>query len=235
MSVDNFDKEVSQLYQQRKSEINAPHIDVHLPTKPIKQKLSLSRLFAIFFIGGAASFGVFAVISYLANTDQVTKSTFSANHIVEIKKIDTEKVTEKSVVVQQVLPPKPKRSEPIKTQTVPTQVQNASDEFTQFEIQSPQIQVVTIPKIKEPKLIVTPIYKVIPKYPLEARRVGSSGVIRLKYRINAQGKVDNIDVINSTLERSLQKSAKKALAQWQYPPNARYETSYEIIFEFNNQ
>ncbi len=233
MSEYNFDKDISQLYQQRKNEIIAPNIEVNIHSKPIKNRLSLSKALAILFAGCAASFGIFAIISHLAKTPQVITDNLIVNHAVELKEIPTAQVTKKGIVVKQTLPPKPIITEPKKTKVLPPQVLSVSNEFTELDFGSVHIQVVTIPKIKEPKLILNPTYKVMPKYSIKARKANETGAIRLRYEINIQGKVDNIEVIKSTLDRNLQKSAKKALAQWQYPPNEHYKSSYEIIFEFN--
>jgi len=233
MSEDNFDKEVSQLYRQRKNEIIAPNFDVNIHSKVLKNRLSLSKALAIVLVGSAASFGIFAIISHLAKTPQVIIGNPIVNHAVELKEIPAVEVTNKSIVVKQSLPPKPIITEPINTKALPPQVQSVPNEFSELDLASVPIQVVTIPKIKEPKLILKPIYKVMPKYSGKAMQANEIGTIRLRYEINIQGKVDNIEVVKSTLGRGLQKSAKKALAQWQYPPNEHYKASYEIIFEFN--
>ena len=106
-------------------------------------------------------------------------------------------------------------------------------EFSELDLNSAQIQVVTIPKIKEPKLILKPIFKIMPKYSIKALQANESGEIRLRYQINSQGKVEGVEVITSSVGRLLKKSAVQALAKWQYESSDNYQDHYEIIFDFN--
>jgi len=233
MRADSFDKEISQLYQQRKREITAPNINVNDCPKSFKNDMSLTRLLMICFAGGVASFGVFAVINYLANKPQITSKTFSTNHIIEIKEPPAVEITEKAIVVKQILPSKPIAAALAQVPTSSYQKQQVANKLKLIDLKQAKIQQVSVPKIEEPKIVLKPIYKVMPKYSAKAMQANEAGEIKLRYQINPQGKVEGIEVITSSVGRILKKSAIQALEQWQYQSNDNYQKSYEIIFAFN--
>lgn len=94
------------------------------------------------------------------------------------------------------------------------------------------VKIVNLPLLKDPKLTIEPIYKVMPIYSTKALKDNQSGDIRLRYNIDKLGNVNNIYIVSSTVGRELQRSAKKALAKWRYNPIDNVQRDYEIIFEF---
>lgn len=94
------------------------------------------------------------------------------------------------------------------------------------------VKIVNLPLLKDPKLTIEPIYKVMPIYSTKALKDNQSGDIRLRYNIDKLGNVNNIYIVSSTVGRELQRSAKKTLAKWRYNPIDNVQRDYEIIFEF---
>ena len=78
-----------------------------------------------------------------------------------------------------------------------------------------------------------PIYKVMPVFSRTATH--ENGQIKLTYKVNAKGAVDNIRIMESSVNRTLEKSAKKALSQWQFTPGMNTEEKLHIVFQFNNE
>jgi len=73
----------------------------------------------------------------------------------------------------------------------------------------------------------------MPKYSLNANRIHKQGEIQLSYQIDAKGRIKNITIDSSTVSRDLQRSAKKALSQWQYNPSDLIDNvSHQVIFKF---
>jgi len=230
MSSDNFDNEMSKLYQQRKAQVIAPHINLEAPSK--NNRLSSISLLGIFSAAGIASFGIMAIISHLSNSPADKVPLYNSLHKVDIAKITPVEEQEKVIAIPQPLPPKPVIKQPKITDRLNANKQ-MNDKVIEPEIlASAQVQRVIVPQLKEPELALKPIYKVLPKYSLSSLHLIQSGEIQLKYQITPAGAVKNISVVKSSVSRKLQQSAKKALAQWQYPPSHKFKKSYEIIFEF---
>jgi len=131
------------------------------------------------------------------------------------------------------LPPKPQITESNKSSFIPVVKDNLGSKVPSLALSSPNMPAVTLQEISEPKFALTPIYQVMPKYSAKARHANKAGEIRLRYQINRLGEVNSIETISSKLDRSLQLSARKALAQWRYPPNENDKKKFEVIFEFS--
>lgn len=63
---------------------------------------------------------------------------------------------------------------------------------------------------------ISPIIRIEPHYPTKAAQQGISGSVVLKYDIAANGRTKNISVIQSKPTGIFDKSAKEALAKWEY-------------------
>jgi bla regulator protein BlaR1 len=63
---------------------------------------------------------------------------------------------------------------------------------------------------------ISPIIRIEPRYPAQAAKQGISGSVVLKYDIAANGRTKNISVIQSRPSDVFDKSAKEALAKWEY-------------------
>jgi TonB family protein len=64
----------------------------------------------------------------------------------------------------------------------------------------------------------SPIYRVEPKYPLEAAQKRISGSVILGFDINADGNTENVKVFGSQPESIFDQVSVTALKQWQYKP-----------------
>ncbi|PKF61820.1 energy transducer TonB [Psychromonas sp. psych-6C06] len=63
-----------------------------------------------------------------------------------------------------------------------------------------------------------PLYRVQPRYPRRALRLGKQGYVVLSFDINEVGRVININIIEAQPKRLFEKEAKRALKQWKYKP-----------------
>lgn len=231
MKDESFDKEVAALYQQRKSQIVAPNVTLSQPL--VKVKYSVFKLFSIFTVGGLASFGILAIVAHLAKKPEEHKQILLNQHQVEIADIPVKTQNTEIMVPKLVLPPKPEL--PI-TRVKPNVSKTSKNVLNLSDVNNVElnlIQVVKLPHLKEPKLSIKPVYRVMPKYSFKTMKAQHSGAVRLRYEIDSSGNVKNINIINSEVSKDLQRSAKKALAKWKYNPEDDFLSSYEIIFEFN--
>ena len=234
MSGDKFDKELSNLYQQRKQQVDAPRVDLENTVIPVKPSRSPWHMLALLITGGAASFGIMALVTHFAKppvhgtTEQYKQHSV---RVVEITEVKPEEVTLPPPPATPPLPPKPISNAPKAISEVPT----ASTDLAKPEmaLNKPTADDVNVPTIDQPILDIKPTHKVMPEYPKSALYSRKSGKIKLQYRISYSGKVIDVSGMNKHSDRALELSAKKALSQWRYPEAAGGEKFLEIEFEFN--
>lgn len=65
---------------------------------------------------------------------------------------------------------------------------------------------------------VIPLNEVLPEYPDQARRRGIEGHVKLAFTITAQGRVEDIRVIESSPANVFDRSARRAAARWRFAP-----------------
>lgn len=234
MKHQDSDKEITELYQQRKQQVVAPEIDLSPLPKGKQSRYSLMQLLSILFLGGASSFGILAMISHFAN--QPVKQPISAPATqVNIVELETDKATPDDKVIAAIkapLVPKKPYVPPISTKNESAlMVHNVPNELT-FTLPIDVVSVSTSPTVKQPELSLLPIYQEQPKYPLKAIRAKHSGTVKLAYSISAQGIVEDINTIESNTSRELNHAARKALSKWRYRAGAYNEEGYEITFDF---
>ena len=234
MSHENFDKDITALYQQRKQQITAPEVNLSLQKITKKPRYSLLQMLSILFVGGAASFGILAIISQLSAPPPV-KFTPSLSPKLRVIALENEPVTTTDDVIVIISPPLTRQ----KPYIAPEQPQHEKVHQTK-QVQSElaltlSVDVVNVtiyPTLEQPKLSLVPLYQEQPKYPLKAIRAKQSGTVKLAYTISPLGKVKNIVIVESTVNRDLTSSAKKALSKWRYQVGAFNDDGYEIIFDF---
>jgi len=234
MKHQDSDKELAALYQQRKNQIAAPEIHFSSLQKNKRPRYSVVQLLSILFFGGAASFGILAVISHFS-----VQSTIPAYQTLDTKlsvvELDYEQVKPNDNVVAIVIPP----LVPKKPYTAPAASKNENVLGVKSLPIDPTfslpVDVVTVsksPTVKLPKLLLVPIYQEQPKYSNKAVREKQSGTIKLAYNISPQGKVLNIITVESSQHRELNVSAKNALSKWRYRAGTYNKERYEIVFNF---
>jgi TonB family protein len=94
------------------------------------------------------------------------------------------------------------------------------------------VSVVVLPELSQPEMAIEPTHKVLPEYSLSARQANQTGEITLSYHIDTNGNIENITIVATNVSRALQRSAKKALAQWRYPPNKQLSGQHQVVFKF---
>ncbi len=231
MSTDKFDNEITRLYQQRKQQFIAPQIK--LQHEPNNNKYSPFKLLVLLLSGGLASFGIMAVISHLSTNQTNTTAPVINQHTIEFIELTSNKVTEKTLPAIKPLPPKPAVNTPVTPLILPAQVNTKKHDIIPKKLKVDLIQVVSVPELTEPKLVISPIYKILPEYSIDARTNKQTGEVKLSYQIDSSGRVNNVKIVASSVDRNLQRATKKALAQWLYKPNARLLQEHEIIFKFS--
>lgn len=65
---------------------------------------------------------------------------------------------------------------------------------------------------------VIPLNQVLPIYPDSARRRGIEGYVKLAFTITADGKVENVRVIEASPENVFNREARRAAVRWRFAP-----------------
>jgi TonB family protein len=236
MSVDKFDKELSDLYQQSKQQTDAPRVDLTGATKPTNSLRSPWHMLVLLVAGGAASFGIMALVTNFVKPPEhgdvhgtVEQYKQHSVRIVEITEVKLEELVLPPPTAP--LPPKPESNAPKATSEVATPTTAIAKPT--LALDKPMADLVNVPTIKQPIFDIKPIHKVMPEYPKSALYSRKSGTVKLQYRISYTGKVIDISGLNKHGDRLLERSAKQALSQWRYPEESGGEKFLEIEFEFN--
>lgn len=75
-----------------------------------------------------------------------------------------------------------------------------------------------------------PIRRVEPRYPVDAARRGQSGYVKMHYRVDEQGRVTDITVLDAYPQQLFIKEALKALQSWRYSSGSPQLTVTELSF-----
>ncbi|WP_440876927.1 energy transducer TonB [Thalassotalea sp. PLHSN55] len=233
MTTDNFDKNIKQLYQQRKAQLHAPDIKL-ADSYSTKKDHSWSSRIAILMIGGVASFGIMALVSHFATLPDATKKpTTEVHQPIEIAEVVIAKPTEDAIVVVPKLPPTPPPpTSPPSQQSLSNGAEQINVSAEHFTFNLDEAHVVVLPDIKQVNMAPKLIHKVAPIYPVNAIKNRRFGSIKLSYKIDDLGKVDNIAVVESKVNKQLEKAAIKALAQWQYQESVSSSEVHHVVFDF---
>jgi TonB family protein len=234
MKHQDSDKEIASLYQQRKQQVVAPEISFAPLQKNKKPRYTIVQLLSILFFGGATSFGILAVISHFSTQPNIQPNLIPQTKL-RVVELDAEEIKPADKVIPIVIPPLiPKKPyvAPVhsKHESV-LETKNIPNELT-FALPVDVVIVSVTPSIKQSELSLVPLYQEQPKYSNSAIRSQETGKVKLAYIISPQGKVSNITTVESTANRELNYSARKALSNWRYRAGEYSEAGYEITFNF---
>ncbi len=233
MSRDNFDNDLSSLYQQRKSQFVAPKI--HFTANKRPAKYSLIKLLCFGLLGGGMSFTIMAIISHLADAPPSKAQTRAEKPTVTELEMAQHKASTDSLPVLLPLPPKPEKT--IITSSKAGREEPFEDYQLKPSVSEPppitvEVKAVSVPSLNKPSKQLNAIYKVLPEYPAHSQITKKTGQVTLRYQVNIDGSVNNIKIISSNLDRDLQRLAKKALQQWRFEPIVSRSTTREVMFKF---
>lgn len=229
MNQSNFDKELAELYQQRKQQVQAPKIN--LPKDNVKSKWRFKKP-SLFMVGSLSAFGLMAFVHHFyAPKPQKVVPVQEAKYILSVTELAEPE--DNSIIVKQPLPPKPTSQVPESTiLDKPPAVTSL-----QTEINLPQTSdySLDLPNLKLVAKEIKPSLKVMPKYSIYDLNGVENAQIELSYQVNSKGETQGITVVNSTANRKLQKAAIKALSQWRYPVSdvASQDQAFTVIFDFS--
>lgn len=226
MNSDKFDKELSTLYQQRKSQVIEPKIDFE--PQPKRAKYSPFKLLSIFLLGGTASFGIMAIISHLTPPPSKTIATHQ-NYATELLPAVTIKQEKPSIKTIKPLPPKPEIQSPSIPRPATATLEEKPLTLDVALATEVKVEVMSLPTMTQPLKVLKPTYKVMPKYKVNDAQ---AGLVDLSYHIAKNGSITDIKIINSNVNRALQRSAKRALAKWQYQDNLSQTQEQQVRFKF---
>ena len=233
MSADKFDKELADLYQQRKQQIQAPTINLASETKMIKPQRSPWHMLVLLLTGGVASFGIMALVTHFAKPPVHGVGEQYKQHSVRvIELIEVQPEQETLPPVSRPLPPKPEITTPTRTDNARPEA-TAINETPTLSFNNTADNTLKIPAINQPNVSINPVHKVMPEYPKSALYARKSGTVKLQYRISDTGKVVDIVSVNQHGNRLLERSAKQALAKWRYSTANASDKLLEVEFEFN--
>lgn len=233
MSADSFDKELSGLYQQRKEQIQAPEL-VTSTTKKIYAKRSPWHVVALLLTGGAASFGIMAIVTHFAVPPAHKGAKHDQQHSVRIIELGEVKPQAKALLtVTPELPPQPESLPPKNVENSLVKQEQVVLFKAELPAQKALNPLVKLPKINAKSIAINPIHRVMPEYPKSALHEQKSGTVKLQYRISDEGKAVDIASLNKQVDRVLVRSAKKALTQWRYAKENSSSQILEVEFEFN--
>ncbi|NRA53347.1 MAG: energy transducer TonB [Gammaproteobacteria bacterium] len=170
-------------------------------------------------LGGAVTFGLFAFMAFLVNSDgqRLQAGAKSAPLVINQEQQETKvKKTNRLKPKPPALPNKPPPPMQIKSETNQAQVKLA------LNLQAVNIRHGISAGLSGPVLgqdgDATPIVRIDPRYPMKASRAGKEGYVILSFSINKLGGVDDIQVIEAKPKRLFSKAARRALKRWKYKP-----------------
>lgn len=176
------------------------------------------RIISLVFIGGAVTFGLFALMAKLiANSDRPPEKSAPPPVVAPVMQEDDSDI---DPVKSTPPPPPPPPSEPPKLEQIePNNDDQGPDVTIDIDPQftDPTIDILD-PTQGRPDTGATPIVRVDPKYPVDAARDGKEGWVKLSFTINETGNVEDVKVIESQPRRTFDREAQRALKKWKYKP-----------------
>jgi protein TonB len=231
MSSDKFDKELAALYQQRKASIIEPYVDLQSDSR--KGHYSPLKLISILIVAASASFGIMAIVGHFSELPSSEPKNHIITQVIELAELAEMRIpqSDKELVlpVKVLLPPKSDVTPPVTSTVLKPESTNRVAVTQLSMVGGLTINMHDLPPLTKPASLIEPTYKVLPKY---SNYETQEGTVVLSYQVNELGKTININVLDSNVNRGLQRSAKKALAKWQYNPDTLTTNEFTIKFEF---
>ncbi|MGE6261600.1 TonB family protein [Aeromonas media] len=66
--------------------------------------------------------------------------------------------------------------------------------------------------------MLTPLQRVEPVYPYRAQQAGIEGSVTLRFSVDAEGRVQDVEVIDAKPKRQFERAAIQAVSKWRYQP-----------------
>ena len=86
-----------------------------------------------------------------------------------------------------------------------------------------------------------PTFKTPPRYPYRAKRMGLEGVVKVKFLVDRDGHVSNVEILSASMPGVFDESVINAVSSWKYSPGElmgkRVATmvTTEVIFKMEVQ
>lgn len=169
-------------------------------------------------LGAFISFALFALMASLVGIDEVKISEVDEFEIITIvNQPEDSEIKRKKRILDP--PPKPKQ---MPDGVISMGEQPQSDVAMPKKMAMPEVSLNTGFENQEFAIGVlkdsaaTPIYRSLPRYPIEAARQKVKGWVKLKFSINRDGGVENIEVLDSLPPVIFDQAAIDALNRWKY-------------------
>lgn len=200
--------------------------------------------FLFLFFGLVASLGIFYFMSLLVSTGKNPKS--SGDQGLRIEFLLNTPLDELELRSRRLLK-KPKEEEP------PPETPKLK--IRQMEMEKPKL-VSSLPQLELPDNFqpdsqgalvsgqgvrdsdVTPVFRMNPEYPMQARLKNIEGFVVMKFDITETGQTDNISVMQASPPQIFNSSAIRAIRKWKYKPKiengkAVRQNNLRVTVEFN--
>ncbi len=111
----------------------------------------------------------------------------------------------------------------------------ASAFHSEKSMDNPLVRAEALQRQVEQQFIISPEVVVAPIYPFKARRKRLEGFVRLGFSVDAKGRAENIQVVDSEPSDIFEKSAISALQKWVFNIDPGYSGSARLyqLFEFD--
>lgn len=199
--------------------------------------VSTSKMLGFATSGAIAAFGIFVIMSKLAENNEAYVEPKTTVITADLLKAAEDKPT---IERENKLPEPPKQM--IKPPT-PPQVALESDQIAtglnvRVDVEVPNVGISGKNFSGPPEGDATPIVRVEPKYPVKAARDGVEGWVSLSFSVDELGRVANVKVIEAQPKRYFEREAVKALKKWRYKPRiengkAIVQHNQTVMLEFN--
>ncbi|NMP16569.1 energy transducer TonB [Thalassotalea sp. Y01] len=176
------------------------------------------KFFVPIILGAFISFALFAIMASLVATEEVYIEEVEDNPIITIVKLPEDSAVARK---KRILDPPP---EPLQKPSglIAVDMPKVSTKTKLPNVTMPQIDVdgslesqeFAVGAIKDNDA--RPIYRALPRYPIEAAREQIRGWVKLKFAVNRYGKIENIEVLDASPPEIFDQAAIDALQRWKY-------------------